>query len=175
MLSWIFICSLAICAQAEPLLTLPDFLKRELKDFKKTSKETFELSDSQLKELKDLARHAQEKTFTLYFGKDDAGKLQKTCLVVPQEGKEGPMQVGVCFDALGLVSQIDFLEFNEDRGKKVREEAFLRQFHGKSAHKDMVIGSGIDGVSGATWSSEAVAEALRKSSFVHEKFVRGKK
>ena len=159
---------------SETVMELKDFLKGELSSSATMSKETFKLEPAVSKELKNIASSATDDSFTFYYGKSKDGKLQKACTAVPQQGKEGAMSVGVCFDPSGVIQKVVILTFVEDHGRKVKEESFLKQFTGKKVASHFQVGDDIDGVSGATVSSKAVSEAVRKSSFGFKKFVKGK-
>jgi Na+-translocating ferredoxin:NAD+ oxidoreductase RnfG subunit len=156
---------------ATEIMGLKDFLKTELSRSAKMTKESFDLSKDQLKSLTDLAPDAQDLKFEFYYGKTAAGKLETACTVVPQKGKEGTLVIGVCFSGAGLVSDVRILSSQEERGRKVEEESFLKQFHGKKISQSFTVGKDVDAVSGATWSSKAVAEAVRKSSYAFQTFV----
>ncbi|MGZ5280140.1 MAG: FMN-binding protein [Pseudobdellovibrionaceae bacterium] len=165
---------ICIRVPAEEMLSLQAYLKSELSSSAKATKETFAIEAKQMIELRALAPSATEEQFVFYFGKSAGGQIEKSCVVVPQMGKEGPMTVGVCFDPKGLVTAIQILSSQEDRGKKATEAAFLKQFQGKKLSDAFQVGQDVDGVSGATWTSKAVAEAIRKSAFAFQKYVKGK-
>lgn len=160
---------------AGELVSLKDYLKKELATSAKMAKEVFQLKPEHRTVLKSIAAHSEEDSFSFFYGKTAAGALEKACTVVPQQGKEGPMTIGICFEPSGLVTSVTILSSEEERGKKVAEESFLKQFKGKKMSDAFQVGSDVDGVSGATWSSKAVAEALRKSSFAFKTFVEVKK
>ncbi|MCB0394268.1 MAG: hypothetical protein KDD25_06900, partial [Bdellovibrionales bacterium] len=122
-----------LTSRAETLKDLKVFLKSELSQYAALSKETFTLSPAQTKEVSSIAKLSQIDSATFYFGKNKDGKIEKTCVVLPQKGKEGPMSVGVCYNPDGTVSTVDFLEFNEDRGKAVLKDSFKNQFKGKNS------------------------------------------
>ena len=164
-----------LSASAVELMNLKDYLKQELSASPKLAKESFSLNDDQKKTLASVAPSAQESEFTFYYGKNNDGKLEKACVSVPQLGKEGPMSIGVCFQSQGLVSSVVILSSEEDRGKKVAEKSWLSQFSGKKVSDAFVVGTDVNGVTGATWSSKAVSEALRKTSFAFKTFVGDKK
>lgn len=165
----------SINAFATELMPLKDFLKQELSASAKMAKESFSLSAAQVKEVRALAPDSQDSEFTFYYGKSAEGKIEKACLAVPQQGKEGPMNVGVCFEPAGLIKSVVILSSEEERGKKVAEASWLKQFSGKKVSDAFQVGQDVNGVSGATWSSKAVSEALRKSSYAFRTFVGGKK
>ncbi len=162
-------------ANAAELVSLKDYLKKELAGAAKMSKENFSVSADKKKELSKIAPDAQDEQFTFYYAKKADGALDKACTVVAQQGKEGPMSIGVCFDNVGLVQSVTILSSEEEHGKKVAEESWLKQFKGKKVSDAFQVGRDVDGVSGATMSSKAVAETLRKSSFAFSNFVGNKK
>jgi Na+-translocating ferredoxin:NAD+ oxidoreductase RnfG subunit len=175
----ILISSILVCfgmaGNAGELISLKDYLKKELSSSSKVSKEVFQLNPEHRVVLKSLAANSEESAFSFFYGKSSVGALDKACTVVPQQGKEGPMTIGICFEPSGLVASVTILTSEEERGKKVAEESFLKQFRGKKISDAFQVGSDVDGVSGATWSSKAVAEAIRKSSFAFKTFVEVKK
>ena len=165
----------SVAAQAGELLTLKEYLKKELSSSAKMTKEVFKLSADQKTALKAIAPNADESDFSFYYGKSATGALEKACTVVPQQGKEGPMSIGICFEPTGLVATVTILSFEEEHGKKVAEQSFLKQFKGKKISDSFQVGKDVDGISGATVSSKAVAESLRKSSYAFKNFVEVKK
>src|SRR5438046_788123 len=98
-------------ANCETVMEMKDFLKTELSGAATMSKETFKIDSAVAKDLKSVAASSTDDVFTFYYGKTKDGKLQKACTVVPQRGKEGPMNVGVCFDPVGVVQKVTILSF----------------------------------------------------------------
>lgn len=168
----LIVCFSAV-APAEELLSLKDYLKKELSASAKLAKETFALTEDQKSAMVKLAPDATETSFTFFYGKNADGNLEKACTVVPQKGKEGPMTVGVCFNPAGTLESVSILAHEEERGRKITEEAFLKQFKGKKVSDAFVLGTDVDGITGATWSSKAVSEALRKSAYAFKTLVKG--
>ncbi|MEQ1877225.1 MAG: FMN-binding protein [Bdellovibrionia bacterium] len=174
LLAAVFFCT--VCSHAGEVVKFNDFLKSELSASSKTAKESFNLSDEQKTSLKSVAEDASDTSFTFYYGKAADGKIEKACAVVPQKGKEGPMSVGVCFGQDGLVSSIVVLAHEEERGKKAVEgNDFLKQFKGKNSSSPFRVGKDVDAVTGATVTSKALSEAVRKASFAYTQFVEKKK
>jgi Na+-translocating ferredoxin:NAD+ oxidoreductase RnfG subunit len=163
---------LSFSSHAFVIQELKDYLKEQLADAPTKSKETFTLSADQKKAMTAVAERASDTSFTFYYAKDSGGKLKLACSVVPQEGKEGPMTVGVCLDSGGLVKSVRVLTMEEDHGKPVKELAWLKQFEGKKSDSAFKVGKDVDAVSGATRSSESVSEAVRKVSFAFNTFVK---
>ncbi|MCI5955947.1 MAG: FMN-binding protein [Clostridiales bacterium] len=81
-------------------------------------------------------------------------------------GYGGPVLVRVTLDAQGAVSAIDVggarFQETEGVGSRVREEAFTQQFVGQTP--PVKLGEGIDAVSGATVSSQAVVDAVNEAA-----------
>lgn len=166
-MSWSFV------AQGTELLTLKDYLKKELSGSAKLAKESFALNANQKTEVTKIAPDASEDSYTFFYGKTAEGTLEKACTVVPQKGKEGAITLGICFNPKGLLDSVTILAHEEDRGRKITEDSFLKQFKGKKVTDSFVLGTDVDGISGATRSSKAVSEAIRKSSFAFRTFVNG--
>ncbi|MCB9094677.1 MAG: FMN-binding protein [Halobacteriovoraceae bacterium] len=156
---------------SEVLVKNGDFLKSELANYPKKTKETFSLSDSQKSELKKAVPDAQETSFTFYYGKNEADEMQKACTIVSQMGKEGPMSVGICFGNDSKISTVKVLQFSEDHGKKVAEDSFLSQFKNKDAKQPLQVGKNVDAITGATYSTNAVVEAVSKSQYAFKVFL----
>jgi len=172
--NWIHFASSSV-SEAATLMTLKDFLKKELAGAPKISKETFSLNEEQKKTLHSLAPDSQDGEFTFYYAKSNEGKLQIACSTVSQQGKEGPLSIGICFEPQGLVKSVVILESEEDHGRKIAEAAWLKQFSGKKVSDAFQVGQDVNGISGATRSSKAVSEALRKTSYAFKTFVGEKK
>ena len=160
---------------AAELLSLKDYLKSELSTSAKMGKETFPLTAEQKKELQAIAPDASDESITFYYGRSDSGVMEKACTVLPQKGKEGPLSVGVCYDSAGLVQSVKILSHEEERGKGIESSSFLKQFNGKKVSDAYIVGKDVDGITGATWSSKAMAEVLRKAGYGYKTFVQSKK
>jgi Na+-translocating ferredoxin:NAD+ oxidoreductase RnfG subunit len=160
-------------ALSAELVSLKDYLKKELSSSAKLAKESFVLDGAQKAAIAKVAPDATEDSYTFFYGKSADGKMEKACTVVPQKGKEGPMSLGVCFAPTGLLESVTILAHEEERGRKITEDGFLKQFKGKKVTDSFVVGSDVDGISGASYSSKAVSEALRKSSLAFKTLVMG--
>ncbi len=104
--------------------------------------------------------------------------LDSTSTAIPQTAPEGrtanasaigyggPVLVRLTLDDAGAITSLDvggerFME-TENVGGRVREEAFTRQFIGWTP--PLTLGDGIDAVSGATISSQAVIDAVNEAA-----------
>lgn len=172
MLGILFFCFTGQLLYADTFVNLKEFLKKELtSDTEKwsVSKESVSLDAPMVSELKKTVDDVPN-SLTFFYAKVD-GQLKKACASVPQKGKEGPMTVGICFLPEGKVASVTVLTMEEDHGKPVKEDSFVNQFKDKSVDSSFEVGKDVDAVSGATTSSKAMAEAVRKTSFVFKKLV----
>ncbi|MBX9769420.1 MAG: FMN-binding protein [Bdellovibrionales bacterium] len=163
----------ATLVNAEEFKTVAAFVKSELGDAPKLSQEMFTISAEQKKEMSKVAENATEDTFKFFYGKKDDALL-KACTIVSQSGKEGPMQVGVCFGPDRLVRSVTVLSHVEERGKGIEASAYLNQFKDKKIDSAFEVGKDVTIKSGATYSSKAVSESVRKASFAFKTFVLSK-
>jgi electron transport complex protein RnfG len=76
-------------------------------------------------------------------------------------GKHGPIQLLVATSPGLKVIRTEILSFNERRGRAVRKQSFLSQFEGKGPADAPARRKEVDGVTGATVSSRAVAQGVR--------------
>jgi Na+-translocating ferredoxin:NAD+ oxidoreductase RnfG subunit len=162
----------SVCATE--FIKLPDYLKTELAGSDSMSQEVFTLNDAQKKDLQKLAPDATDSTFKFFYAKDKSKQIKKACTVGPQAGKEGPMTVGVCFNMAGLITSVTILSHVEDHGRGIEEASYLNQFKDKPASSSFQLGKDVVVKSGATRSSKAVSEAVRKASYAFRTFVQKK-
>lgn len=106
-----------------------------------------------------------------YFDAYKAGELAGYCLKITGMGYGGYIKMMVGIDKDGIIKGIRVLEHQETPGlgSQISETApgekepwFLRQFNGKNA-KDIAVRKNIDAITGATISSAAVTDAVRKT------------
>lgn len=91
------------------------------------------------------------------------GGIIGCCVNSVGSGYGGDINLMVGIDTDGKVSGISFVSMSETPGvgTKVKGEGFVSQFLGLS--ENAVIGENIDGISGATFSSKGVAEAVNNA------------
>jgi len=77
-------------------------------------------------------------------------------------GKWGIIRYVAAFNPEGTIRDIVVLEHKEKRGKPVSEDRFLGQFKGKTTDDKIRLNRDIDGISGATVTSQAMTEGLKK-------------
>jgi electron transport complex protein RnfG len=120
--------------------------------------------------------------FAVELGKDEKGKpIAKNVFPAKKDGKviafaydssgsgyNGPIAVMVGLDMAGKIAGIAVMTHSETPGlgARVVEPEFTKQFKGMTLTNDLNVSSAggkIDGVSGATYSSKGVVEAVRKA------------
>ena len=91
------------------------------------------------------------------------GGIIGCCVNSVGSGYGGDIDLMVGIDTDGKVSGISFVSMSETPGvgTKVKGEGFVSQFIGLS--ENAVIGENVDGISGATFSSKGVAEAVNNA------------
>ena len=161
-------------AKSNAPISMKDGLKEMLQanGAKSLKKLTVSASDDQAAELTRTRGVSLEGAYTVYNGIDGDGKVMGSVVQINEDGKEGPLQVLVAFKPTGEVYDIGFTVFGEDRGKPALSYPFLKQFIGKSTEETMILGKGVDGISGATWTSNSVSSAVRKAVVVYDVFVK---
>ncbi len=76
-------------------------------------------------------------------------------------GKERPITYLVAVDSTGATRDIDILVYREPQGGEVANEAWRKQFRGKTATDPLQVGKDIRNISGATISSNSVTRGVR--------------
>ncbi len=81
-------------------------------------------------------------------------------------GYGGPVDMLVAIDPEGKIIGIQVLDHSETPGffRLLPENRYFNQFLGKNVSDPLYIGEGIDGVSGATMSAEAVGRSIRQAA-----------
>lgn len=101
---------------------------------------------------------------TDYFEASKEGTIVGYCIKVDARGYAGPIRMLVGVDTGGAIKGVNVLEHQETAGigSKICEGPFLWQFNGKNA-QEVVDRKGVDAVTGATISSDAVIESVGKT------------
>ena len=83
-------------------------------------------------------------------------------------GKWGLIHYLVGLDTSGAVSRIIILDYQEIRGRPIAKPRFLRQYQGKTLKDTLQLRKDIDGITGATISSNSLTEGVRKILHMYE-------
>ena len=109
----------------------------------------------------------QKKEFTFYYCCKDKEEMDIS-LILDEPGKWGLIKFLICLNPGGEVKKVNVLEYQEARGRPIAAQSFLRQFEGKNINSPLKIGKDIQGITGATVSSEAVCFAVKKAVVLYK-------
>lgn len=157
-----------------------------------TEKEALELVFPEIKEIKVvehfLTQHQKkmlkkkwkvkfhpeyDKNFKFYVGVSNPS-IVGYAYIDTVKGKWGPITYIIRISTTGKVQNLAVINLAEKRGKPVREKSFLKQFIGKFFPGRLQIGRDIDAVTGATISSRAITNGVRKVLVLFNEFYRQK-
>jgi Na+-translocating ferredoxin:NAD+ oxidoreductase subunit G len=113
----------------------------------------------------DLGGRLPNDTYTLYRATTQ-GQTVGWCLFDDQLGQHEPITFGVQLDPAGTLVRIEVVVYREDRGAEIRSRRFRKQFEGKSGGDPIRLGSDIQAVSGATYSSRSATVVARRAVFL---------
>ena len=85
---------------------------------------------------------------------------QRSAWILKEIGKEKPITIGVGIRD-GVVETVRILAFLESRGWEVKYPSFTEQFSGARVNEAQKLDRGIDGITGATLSVNAVQKVVR--------------
>ncbi len=103
-----------------------------------------------------------QKEFIFYLAEKDAS-LIGVALILEEPGAWGPIRFMVRVSPTSKVENVLVMKYSEIRGRPISSKDFLSQFIGKTLKAPLKIGVDVDGVSGATISSEGVSFTVKKA------------
>ncbi len=105
-----------------------------------------------------------QREYNMFFGWDGSGALVGAMLMDSERGKHGPVKLAVGLTPEdGTVRDLAVMQYQEVRGRPVREDAYLNQYHGKGAEDPIQLGDDIRGLTGASYSSRAVTAVVKRA------------
>jgi electron transport complex protein RnfG len=152
---------LPMAAPAEELSSLKDALARAFPLPVKMMSEWVALAPDQVSRIKVGRERAHVPNVAEYHIAENDGRVAGFAIVRTVLGKHGPIQLLVATSPGLKVIRTEILSFNERRGRAVRKQSFLSQFEGKGPADAPARRKEVDGVTGATVSSRAVAQGVR--------------
>ena len=160
-------------AKSNAVISLKDALKEMLQKEGAASlkKLTVNVDDEKAASLEEKHHIDAGGSYTVYRGIGDSGEVIGSTVIVNEEGKEGPLQVLISMRPDGQIYDVGFTVFGEDKGKSTLAWGYLKQFIDKSPDDPLTIGQDIDGVSGATWTSESISKAVKRAVVIYEAFL----
>jgi len=163
---------------AVELLTREDAVKRMFLTSERVDQETKTLTSAQLSAVTGKLggklyaikkpASANEAEYTFYYG-IKGGKRTSVAIIEEQEDKWGPLQFIIVIDlTTKKVENMAMMKYIDGRARNLSNRTFLKGFFGKGLADPIAIGKDIDGVSGATVSSDMLCFMVRKAILVYE-------
>lgn len=132
---------------------------------------TLFLKPDETREIEALARSRLEsKLVTVYVGRR-AGRVLGYAFIETHVVRTMPETVLVVLAPGGRVMAVHVLAFHEPL-EYLPSARWLGQFAGRRLDPDLWVGRGIHGISGATLSARAIAEAVRRVLAIHQVLLR---
>ncbi len=162
---------LAAAAAAVPAHASEYFTKDELlTSFFPGAKRTWRsvpLGDADVAAIgKRLGADLKKSAWTVYVFEDESHKRLGYAMLDAQIGLHEDIDFGVRFSPSGTVERVEVRAYREAYGDQVRGARFRNQFVGKTANDPIVAGQDIDIVSGASYSSKALALGVKRDTLV---------
>lgn len=150
-------------ASAERYYSVPEVLQRLFPQSKTVTPEKRNLSDEQLHVVV-AALHSNDvkKAWTIYAAKTDK-RIDGYAIVDNVLGREKPITYVVSISPDGVVLEVEIIEYRESHGGEVKNEAFRKQFAGKTPKDTLRVDQDIRRVSGATISSKSIAFGVKRA------------
>ena len=107
----------------------------------------------------------EENGITYYLVRDEEGNPAQTAFISEQGGFNGPIRFLLVLDEEHRIARVTVLDHSEDPGlgELVTRPSFVEQFIGLDQSSAFSLGGDIQGVSGATISSRALASGVQKA------------
>jgi Na+-translocating ferredoxin:NAD+ oxidoreductase RnfG subunit len=105
--------------------------------------------------------------FDFYFAVKD-GQKTGVAIIEDEPGKWGPVEFIIALDLQGVVTRVEVLSYQEKRGQPIARHSFLSQFEGKTGKSALTVNKDINGISGATISSNCATFAVKKAIVLYE-------
>ena len=118
------------------------------------------LSSNQVGRIKATSAQRRIPNVLQYYTAMTDGIVTGYAIVHAVPGKHGPIRLLVATTPELAVVRADILSFHEIRGHGVRKQSFLSQFVGKTLAGSGTQRADVDGITGATISSRAVAQGV---------------
>lgn len=121
--------------------------------------------DTMVQDDPEQMRETEQTTTQIFIGYDEGGSPIGYAFVGEGAGYGGAVRVMVGVDgSSGAIQKVVVLNHAETPGlgSRIEEATFRDQFTGKKLTDPIALGRDIDGISGATVSSRAVTEAVRR-------------
>jgi Na+-translocating ferredoxin:NAD+ oxidoreductase subunit G len=127
----------------------------------------FTLSDADAAAIAKKLGSDVKKNWNFYVAEDgDQRKRAGFALLDAEIGLHEPIDFGVQYGLSGAVERVEIRAYREAYGDQVRSPRFRQKFVGKTAADPIEAGRDIDIISGATYSSRAMALGVKRDTLV---------
>ena len=117
-----------------------------------------------------LGTNLRRDSYVFYIA-STGGHIDGYALIDDELGQTEPITFGVKLSPDGTVERTEILIYREPRGDEVRARRFLDQLRGKTVRQPVQAGVDIDAVSGATVSSHAIANGVRRTLILYDELI----
>jgi Na+-translocating ferredoxin:NAD+ oxidoreductase RnfG subunit len=186
LVGFVFLFVMTVKSYGIELLSENEALKEMLPEADKVVAETRQVSGEQIERVKKRLGgklyHYQEgstpppdpKSLIYHVGSRNGVKTS-VALIVEQPGKWGPVKYLIVVDpATTKIKDLTIMSYTEKRGRPIARRNFLKQFIDKSSRDPIAVNSDINGISGATISSDATCFAVKLTLALYEEVYLGK-
>jgi Na+-translocating ferredoxin:NAD+ oxidoreductase RnfG subunit len=115
----------------------------------------------------DASAGEEKVTLTFYRAVKD-GKTVGVATIDSQPGKWGDIEFMVAFNEDGSVKQVVVMSSSEKRGRALDRKSFLKQYEGKTAQSELQVRKDINGITGATISSECATFTVKRALLIYK-------
>jgi hypothetical protein len=160
---------LAASIQAATYTKLSDALKQLLPAGQKAFKTKFVLTEAQADAMNGFGKgdFAEGDDFNVYYTKDEQGQVSGIAVeileILLKWKAYHTWVVGIAPD--GKLTGVSVLELTDKYSFPLAGTAFLKQFPGKPPSQ-MIVGKGMDAVTGATESSKLLSASLQRAAYI---------
>lgn len=121
-----------------------------------------------------IERESKQRFFGLFLYKwtvFESDTIKNIVLLDNVMGKTQPISFMVMFDVDGKIEYCEIVKYREDHGGQVQDKNWLMQFHGKNYKSSFTVGKDIDGISGATISTNSLSKGIFKLSLLIQRIM----
>src|SRR5579883_2920442 len=146
---------------------ITDAFKRVYRDTVQMDFRQIPLDDSALARIHQLSGSHYGKSVALHIIKSNNNVIGYG-IVDNVRGKEQPITYLVMVDTNLKIKDLEVLYYREAYGGEIQNDIWRNQFEGKTPGSNLYIGTGIENISGATISTNAVSYGVRKLLYIFQ-------
>jgi len=171
-LALVLVGAAATVARAETVYHTPrSLLSAFFPGSERVTFQRFPLAQDERDRLARRLGYAPKRPSYVFYIASTAGHIDGYALIDDELGQTEPITFGVKLSPDGTVERTEILIYREPRGDEVRARRFLDQLRGKTVRQPVQAGVDIDAVSGATVSSHAIANGVRRALILYDELI----